>query len=95
MVKKKYALYEALSAHFSLVSLDWQDVAGAGCTGWTSSTVIFVGAPVLAAQVYSQWGGHSGPSQSFGPFFVNFGIFFFRGGGNFTLVLACRVRHVI
>jgi len=31
MVKKK--LYEALSAHFSLVSLGWQSVAGAGCTG--------------------------------------------------------------
>jgi len=54
--KKKYALYEALSAHLYLVSLGWQDVAGAGCTGWTSSTVFFVGAPVLAAQVYSQWG---------------------------------------
>jgi len=85
--KKNYALYEALSAHFSLVSLCWQDVAGAGCKGWTSSTIFFVGAPVLAVQVYSQWGEHSGTSQSFGHFFVNFGISFFYGGGNFTLVL--------
>jgi len=86
--KKKYALYEALSAHFSLVSLGWQNVAGAGCTRWTSSTVFFVGAPVLAAQVYSQWGEHSGPSQWLGHFFVNFGTSFFCGGGSFTLVLA-------
>jgi len=86
--KKKYALYEALSVHLSLVSLGWQDVAGAGCTGWTSSTVFFVGAPVLAAQVSSQWGEHSGPSQSFGHFLVNFSISFFCGGVNFSLVFA-------
>jgi len=55
---------------------------GAGCTG----CYFFGGAPVLAAQVYSQWGEYSGPSQSSGHVFFSFRMAIFSGGGNVFIV---------
>jgi len=46
------------------------------------------GAPVVAAQVYSQWGEHNGASQSFGLVFFSLGISIFSGGGSVFIVLA-------
>jgi len=57
---------------------------GADCTGF----YFFGGAPVLAAQVYSQCGEYSGPSQSSGHVFFSFGMAIFFGGGNVFIVLA-------
>jgi len=40
---------------------------GAGCAG----CYFFGGSLVLAAQVYSKWGEHNGPTQSFGNVFFS------------------------
>jgi len=71
-IKKLCALGSAVGSHFL--------GTGAGCTG-----VLHGGAPVLATQVYSQNGEHSGPSQSSGHVFFSFGMATLSGGGNVFL----------
>jgi len=54
---------------------------------WLHRLYFYGGAPVLAAQVYSQCGEYSGPSQSSGHVFFSFGMAIFSGGGNVFVVL--------